>query len=144
MIQEREVVEKIHKMHFPSREMEVQTTVSWVNNMIQLEESLANIEANIEDNKSYPENNIKIPEKSNTGVELESYNFGIMVDETQGPFESNFHTESSLIDFEDYDGAQDSREQLASQTFEEQSKLREEQDWGSIIYRYRCEWNSSF
>ena len=138
MIQEREVVEKIHKMHFPSREMEVQTTVSWVNNMIQLEESLANIEANIEDNKSYPENNIKIPEKSNTGVELESYNFGIMVDETQGPFESNFETESSLIDFEDYDGAQDSREQLASQTFEEQSKLREEQDWGSIIYRYRC------
>ena len=53
-------MEKIHKMHFPSREMEVQTTVSWVNNMIQLEESLANIEANIEDNKSYPENNIKI------------------------------------------------------------------------------------
>ena len=44
MIQEDELVDKIHKMHFPSREMEVQTTVSWVHNMIQLEETIDKIE----------------------------------------------------------------------------------------------------
>ena len=83
MIQEPDVVEKIYKMHFPSKEMEVQTSVSWINDMIDLEESIENIEANLESFTSRP--------SSENG---ESFSFGMIVDETESE-----PTEEGLLDF---------------------------------------------
>ena len=82
MIQEREVIEKIYKMHFPSKEVEVQTSVSWINDMVELEESIGKIEKNLE-------NSTTRPLSENEG----SFSYGIIVDET-----AEEHVESGLTE----------------------------------------------
>ena len=44
MTQEEDVVEKIYKMHFPSKEIECQTSLSWVSTMVNLDETIEKIE----------------------------------------------------------------------------------------------------
>lgn len=113
MIQEDELVDKIHKMHFPSREMEVQTTVSWVHNMIQLEETIDKIEKHLEVGDKNA-NEITPP-----SIDLKMGPFGIIVDETQEPTDLNIEA------------------LYPDQRCFEQSDVIEKEDLALRLYRFR-------
>ena len=60
MTQEEDVVEKIYNMHFPSKEIECQTSLSWVSTMVNLDETLEKIEDNFE---TYADNDTNVDDK---------------------------------------------------------------------------------
>ena len=105
MIQEPDVVEKIYKMHFPSKEMEVQTSVSWINDMIELEGSIGNIEANLENSTNRPLSDNEFED---------SFSYGIVVDETDEPVESPMTGLTEVT-------TEAEREDSESQTFPDQT-----------------------
>ena len=128
MIQEPDVVEKIYKMHFPSKEMEVQTSVSWINDMIELEGSIVNIEANLENftNRPLSDNEFE-----------DSFSYGIVVDETDEPVESPMTGLTEVT-------TEAEREVSDSQTFPDQTNMWEEEDFHSLMFRYRCPYCDTF
>ena len=77
MTQEEDVVERIYQMHFPPREMECQTSVSWISELVYLEERAKQIEEVFETNDDNEED--KVEEKS---PENSSFSFGVIVNET--------------------------------------------------------------
>ena len=128
MIQEKDVVEKIYKMHFPSKEMEVQTSVSWINDMIELEEKIGNIEENLENSTS---------SSISLSVNEESFSYGIIVDETEeNPVESG----STQVTSE----AESEVSLPESPTCIEERNLWAGADFNSLIYRYRCPYCDTF
>ena len=87
MTQEEDVVEKIYKMHFPSKEIECQTSLSWVSTMVNLDETIEKIEDNLE---TFADNNTNVYDIPAEAINNEyaeevisrTFNYGVIVNET--------------------------------------------------------------
>ena len=87
MVQDEEVVEKIFNMHFSNKEIQCQTNLSWVDEMVELDQKIDRIEDNSEmitERKSTSTTNTSpssVPLKES--VQTETFNYGVIVNETE-------------------------------------------------------------
>ena len=164
MTQEEDVVEKIYKMHFPSKEIECQTSLSWVSTMVNLDETLEKIEDNFE---TYADNDTNVDDKPAEKINNEyaedvisrTFHYGVIVNETdtseaiinshqsrrrgklKGP--KCVRRKNGTLESSDEDGAVDTAGDSDAEENEAINKLKqilEKAEPKSLITRFRCQY----